>query len=90
MRHLPCSPNGLGIITFGQGHLVELLLVQNIPLVLLVRLDHEHLSDLIRMDQLHMQKIAVWDSIGVNHPQRILIDGLERPPDVDDFAGTFE
>ena len=90
MRHSPRSPVRLGIITFDQGHLIGPLPVQKVPLVLLVRPDRVRLPDSIRVDELHGEKIAVGDGIGVGNAQRILEDGLDGPPHVDDLDAAFE
>lgn len=90
MRHPPCSPVRLGIIAFDQCHLIGPLPVQIVPLVLLVRSDRKRFPDSIRVDELHGQKVAVRDRIGVGDAQRIFEDGLDGPPDVDDLMSAFE
>ena len=60
------------------------------PAVRLVRAHGEGLPDPVRVDELHGQKVRVRHRARVGDSERVLADGLDRPPHVDDLVAAGE
>jgi hypothetical protein len=71
-------------------YLVRPLAILIVPLVLRIRQNRVRLATSIRIYQSSAEQIAVWDRMRICHAKRILVDGLDWSPHVDDLESLLQ
>lgn len=90
VRNPPSTPVSLPVVAFDQHDLLWSLFVFEVPAVVLVWQDRTRLSHPARMDQLDGQDILIRHRVRVADSQRVLVDGLDRAPHVDDLEARLQ
>lgn len=90
VRYSPSPPVKLRIKALDQHNLPRRLLPKVKPAMLRVRSNRKGLSNTVRINQLHGQEVLIGHRFSVRHSERILTDGFDGAPDVDDLVAAFE
>lgn len=90
VRDPPSTPISLPVIAFDQHDLLWSLFVFEVPAVVLVGQDRTRLSHPAGMDQLDGQDVLIRHRVRVADSQRVLVDGLDRTPNVDDLETRLQ
>jgi len=80
----------LGVKTLDQQHLFRCLAIEVMPFVLLVWADGQGLTSAIGVDEPYWNQVGIRYGAGFGNGERVLVDGLDGPPDVDDLVPSLE
>lgn len=86
----PCSAVLLAVVALDESDFIDVLAVQEIPLVSIGMLDAQSFSLSVRIDEADGDQFGVGDRVGIRHAERILQDLLDGTPDVDDAMSCLE
>lgn len=90
MRRPPRPSIQLRIEALDQHDLFRRLLPEIEPAMARIRTNGKSLPDTIRVNQLHGQKVIFGHGRGVRDTERVLADGFDGAPNVDDLVAAFE
>lgn len=90
MRHPACPPIRLAIKALDQKDLLRRETRSVIPPMALIILDAGRLALAVRVDEPTRHKVRVRHRVGVSNCQRIALNRLDGPPDIDDLHAALE